>query len=700
MARLSDVLAAIEAASPLVDTITIWEAPYDGMVQVTSDVALLQSADPARANYETADGVRVAIQLEGAEVWTDTIAETDYASRSANVGPLSVSKGDRVYFRVLSRYDGAYDEVSWSPVVDYVGEDLSVTDANNLPSYVYDYAADFTLFAFGNGSVDAPKDGVIQISGTLNKSAPTTDDVTLDVLVNGAVVDTHTFAAGTTGSYTVSESVSVLALVVDAQAGTVTQPADSIAIQLSNDSRIDAAAFSWSVTDAPRFHYTAFADGSDVTDTNGDPNTVVSLPATINLLSGSNFAQPSVAWVVPLDGQYTITPEVDLAAGVPDGTVYLTLKSGGVLLAKQAIDIVGGVITPASLQLALTTGTEIWIEYSDPSGAIADFVTEARADLKLPNPAFPTDPVEFLYDDQFVAELYSLNYVPLTGENHRGWSHLGYNGNESTLPIQISDADLDMPDEAELQAMGDTIQDAAESGDPDDSVYDTVDQKIFSLMPHYDVTRWVGPEAEIYVAAAQRGSSRISNAYPSVPDPMEFAGARGVPQISVTENRNITIGVLIASASRTKTSSRSVLDYMDVNGDSFPDILSQGRKIQYTRMLGALDTAVTNMPNMEGFTRSSRSTTEKVGIGGSTPLSMGDANGHLSATGGGGVHGQISLQLGRATIGFSSDSPGDVFSDYDLQDINADGLPDLVKQDGAQLTVKYNIGYSFLPRTL
>ncbi len=692
---LSETLAAIEAAAPLIDTVVVWEAPYNGSVQVTSDVALVESLDPERASYESADGVRVAIQLEGSEVWSDQIAETDYASRPANVGPLSVSKGDKLYFRVQSNYDGAFDVVSWDPAVEYVGVNTATTDANGLGVYAYDHSSDFTTFGFGNGVVGAPKSGTVQISGTLNKTAATTDDVVLELLVNGIVVDAHTFASGATGSYSISEMVSLSEAVIDQSTGTVTQDADTVELRLSNDSRIDAAALSWDASDAPFLVYTSFDDGSAVTDDNGEPILQIDLFATLNLYAGSNFEVPAQAWVVPQDGLYTLTPELDLAAA-PDGDLVLTYKSNGALVAKETVGINGGVVNANALQISLTAGEEIWFEYADVSGAYLDTITEARVLIELPDPNDTVAPIDNLIEELFVAELHSTKATPRTGEAYRGWSRLGYDGTEANQPISISEADLEMPDQAELEALGDDIQASAESGVVDDSLQDAVDQKVYNFKPDYAEAQWSGPEEQIFAAATDMGSSRLNLDFPEVPDPMAFVGARGVPQISTTSERNIGIGFTFVQANRAKSTSKSILDYQDMNGDQFPDILSQGAKIQYTMMLGHLDSLVASVPNMENNPRVSRSDTTS--IGGSKPGSKGNANGNQGTTGGGAIYTPVVDGAIRSPIGFSATlASGDNESEHDLRDMNADGLPDIVKQIGSNLAVRYNIGYEFLP---
>ena len=62
-----------DANSPPVDVLRRWVAPFTGTVQVTGTAALVQDTSPERASYVGADGVRVAIQKNGTELWNTTI---------------------------------------------------------------------------------------------------------------------------------------------------------------------------------------------------------------------------------------------------------------------------------------------------------------------------------------------------------------------------------------------------------------------------------------------------------------------------------------------------------------------------------------------------------------------------------------------------------------------------------------------------
>jgi hypothetical protein len=171
------------ADDPLVDTLRVWTAPYTGTVSISGDVSLAQ--DTSAAQNSKADGVRVAIQQDGTELWSDVIPPDDHSPHvPTGVDALPVTAGDRIYFRVQSGNDGTGDQVSWDPVISYQGE-TPATDVNGLPVHTYQASKDFTLAGRPGAVIQAPLDGTVQVSGTFHKAAPTTDDVTVEVLKNG-----------------------------------------------------------------------------------------------------------------------------------------------------------------------------------------------------------------------------------------------------------------------------------------------------------------------------------------------------------------------------------------------------------------------------------------------------------------------------------------------------------------------------------
>ncbi len=196
---VSEERTRLETENPLMDNVRRWVAPYNGTVRVSGGVKLVDvMTDPRftpeereeRQNYKIADGVRVSIQQNNnAPFWNIPILATDYSEKlPAGVDAITVTKGDRLYFRVQSVYDGVYDQVAWSPMVEYVsgGTPLTAIDANNPNAYHFQAGEDF-VHAGRPIDMTVPYRGTLRLTGILNKTATTTDDITLRVTVTDRV---------------------------------------------------------------------------------------------------------------------------------------------------------------------------------------------------------------------------------------------------------------------------------------------------------------------------------------------------------------------------------------------------------------------------------------------------------------------------------------------------------------------------------
>ena len=174
--------AEVIANSPMEDMVRVWQAPAAGIVNISGEVRLLKpTGDFDQSEYDKADGVRVAIQKGGTELWQKMIAKGDETGYPATASNITVQKGDKIYFRVQSgnteTSNGAFDNVTWSPEVIYQGLTSGI-QPNGYTSNVYKATEGAVYTSEGEIGVNA-KD--ITFSGKFVKPS-TTDELTIRII--------------------------------------------------------------------------------------------------------------------------------------------------------------------------------------------------------------------------------------------------------------------------------------------------------------------------------------------------------------------------------------------------------------------------------------------------------------------------------------------------------------------------------------
>ena len=141
---------------------------------------------------------------------------------------------------------------------------------------------------------------------------------------------------------------------------------------------------------------------------------------------------------------------------------------------------------------------------------------------------------------------------------------------------------------------------------------------------------------------------------------------------------SISAGAIVVNESLTFGSYSNIVDYMDMNGDGFPDFVGKDG-IQYSMPWGGIGT-LQKVKNFSPF--KSQTTAAGIAFSASTALleknpgnNTRDGNFHLCPTMG------ASRMEGASSTGIQ------------FMDVNADGLPDKINVD--ENTVNYNLGYRF-----
>ncbi|WP_409495477.1 SpvB/TcaC N-terminal domain-containing protein [Amycolatopsis sp. cmx-11-12] len=661
---VGDQRAAFDRAvdtSPLLDSVRRWVAPFDGTVRVDGRVRLEKDTSPQRAAYQKADGVRVTIQHKDTELWAQRIGPEDHMEFApTGVSAIGVRKGDAIYFRTQSILDGMYDTVAWDPTITYAGN--ASTDVNGLSNSVFSASKDFTLSG-RQSQVTAPVTGTLKLTGDVVKDKATSDDVTVVITRNGKDVLNAKLPASSTGTTPIDLSIPVTAK-------------DSLSWRLRADSAIDPSSLKW----VPQAHYTQAEGVETVVDENGKPTIVINPPYDLDMYPVSSGSTPQKAWTAGQTGQLFVQPFINPILMDTDkhSFVFTIKKRGGQLLGKQTIEIPGGLTpkpTPPRMTVPVTQGDELFFDFATQEEK-APALMSASAMVGF-NPIFLPQ----------VSATVSASAKPgAFAQPYRGWGVIGYQaqGDRATKPIMENDLVLD-------ESFRDSLPKAPKEEDvPGFKADPKVNMpRLAVLVPMPAEGRWAGADENTWVGAGATASSRFGMDTIDVVSDADVAGAKGVPRRGMTVQVSTTLGAGPVGGSLAGGITAGGVDFLDLNGDRFPDVVGSSG-IQYSDMAGGLGGT---RGSLNGTVRDSNSVAVSVSAGAGSPArTMGTARGTdapdadtASTTA------RAGLELPALGIG-GSIGGGESAMVRDLLDINGDGLPDKVYADGK---VALNLGYSF-----
>src|SRR5690606_30805166 len=161
-------------------------------------------------------------------------------------------------------------------------------------------------------------------------------------------------------------------------------------------------------------------------------------------------------------------------------------------------------------------------------------------------------------------------------------------------------------------------------------------------------------------------------------EPGVFVGMR---QFSQSKGKAESAEFVIGNATESEATSTVRNQYIDLNGDRYPDIITEG-KIQFTNTLGALSYKALSSTFISGD--ESEDTTYGITIPSMKPNSSESANGKSTGN----------KTITNTSAGINT-SNGKSFNASQWVDMNGDGLPDKVKITDDTIEVQLNIGYGF-----
>ncbi len=654
--------------NPLHDMVRMWKAPFDGKVSINAPVNLIQDNSSERGDYKKADGVRLTIQHKGNEIWFQSIGESDYSTYTPNIKNLAVKKGDQIYFRVQSMFDGLYDKVNWNPEIAYIGESEDVVDANNKTRYKYVASDDFIVS--GHQTIGAPYKGVISIDGVFHKEV-TSDDILLEIIKtdkdgNSVTEFSKSFKWNDSGNFNITEPIEVERL-------------DNLSFKLSTSTNIDWHKIEW----LPHVYYSESKDDDfkNVYDKKGNPT--ISTYATSEYTFFSDELRAQENWQSSIIDTVVVKPQLEFTKDVK-GEITFAIKKLNSLVDKQKLSIVDTLGVVDTTIVTLKKEEQLYFEFTSSD---RDLMTK----IKNATVVISSSTVQ----DTITAAVFTTidPEIAIFGNMYRGWGQFAYRGNRDWASSPINESELKLDEKIEKLGELD-IKDDASSDDISQKVdevgYDPAKSNFIMLYPSAADKAWIGYDEETYIKATIQSSSRMGRK--NLDDIPTFETENGLffginkltESTSSSTFGGASFGGIGGNYSNSEGTTTILTDFMDLNGDRYPDLIIKN-SVQYTVPTGGLEEGV--KPLGVSIYQKIKTNSEGVSLSASPVLSK--ASGATSNP----KKVTFDVGNGQASAGLSGNyGSGSNSTPYGWVDINGDGLVDRVWSNG---DVSLNLGYSF-----
>ncbi len=665
---------------PLHDLVRMWEAPFDGRVQIAGSVTLLNNDDPQALAYGYNDGVQVSIQKGGEVLWQEQLlpdGPTSAVPAANAVNDIEVERGDRIYFRLQSIDDGAYDQVAWDPLVFYNDRDTTYADPNNKPYYRYQASDDFVLPA--EQAVTLPLAGTVEADGQFSKPV-TSDDVRVQVVQLEDGNETLVYDTLLPWHQEVEALPIAFTRAVSAQ--------EIWQFRVACETNVDWPAISW----VPNLKYLSTEDGTPTTGLEFCPAVGFSMYNRLQRLAPiwqpSDSTTYSIRAQFELDTVNTPFPDTPYQVGFD---ITCSVKGKQRLYGRQTFRFEEGALTGINpFTVELPAGDSIYLAY------------HIDHDLIEEDPAFPAfllgdAAVEIASATDTIVREASVHTRPpdedlIFGPMYRQWGHFAYNGNR-----ELADEPL-REDRLNAEAY-EVEEDAA------DIEFDPAAAPLIILSPEPKQQRWAGFDTLTYLRAGIMSSSRFGrDDISSLAEPPVNSAHKYTPnKISSSITRSGTGGIGPLSAGGTWCTTESEADFMDLNGDRYPDVVLQN-KITFTDPLGGLtQTMAYELGNHQA---------KSFAVSGGAAGNPGNSNASNAGTsaGAGSTRRSTRTKSRSGRLSYNSKESAESASyagslsagvNYDTDravhswlDMNGDALPDKVYENGE---VALNLGYRFAP---
>lgn len=738
-----ETLDMLREQNPQFDHVKIWEAPYDGVVNITGNARLVAVNTQGNLlnRFKISIERATATQITGTAYQELSNESTTFNTVTTGTGVamnksnIAVAKGDKLMFRIHNLNYGFGGKVEWNPVIKYASltniTDANVTDDNSKSLKDYDAFQDYIVDNDGGLNINAS-------SGTLNVNFNLdpypipffSDNLTFRIKVtrtdaNGNEYNT-TFSVtynhetgnfspedpnGTNNNVTLNSSYKY-----------------SVVAYVESTSNVKWEALKWK----PTLYHASLGTQYIPVNYHGYDDNVYQSAYWIN---ASSFPAPvfinndtsthMITFSHNLLDQDFSSAMSNMAANTYIPVYWLIKQQKGTtttVLSRRTIYIyknsTGGIVFAknSSGSPILSTDTAYWqyslskikvqtlrnASYRLYSAFYIDNKEFADPDVDITVGLHTNQTSNYTFTNVILDKPYFSRITGQFGRPYRGWTQFLYNGGikfehddegeidpNSTPESFAGPIDLSIFD---MESQQDQLE-QYQNTDPEDMEINDAPVRFATYKEKNEVLSYENASVigSLYglntsgALIATIGRFGEANLYDVYIDPTSITTAvagvyPGLRQRSESKGKAVSAGAY-ASGTESEATSKVLNQYIDINGDRYPDIVTQNI-IQYTDMLGALSTK--QLSNNFASGDSSKDWTVGVTIPCSPPNSTNNSNGQSTGK--------------KTNTNISSGINGGNGQSFDANqwvDINGDGLPDKVKISGNTIQVQLNTGYNF-----
>lgn len=693
---------------PNVDLVRMWKAPYSGNIRLHWTAKLTDSLNDQRLATRANDGVWISTHKKKDTILiaSDTILPYGQSIRDTTI---AINEGEVLYFRINSLNKRLYDKVEWNPNIDYVsatlrdgrhitsGAELNSRDVNRDYVYKFNYADDFMLN--GKNEIAAGSDSSntffnkYTIETNIKGTTPLSQDIQYviykrDTNTNSteSIVKSKTFTKGTIPNYVDTfETGAIL----------------SSKVLLFTLKTKTAGQIKWSDLDATvkvsLFYSTDSVVNKRINDTTAE-NSYVYYPVIEKQKTYDYLVLPS-AKITGFSYIDRLKVNIQTTDNSSINTILvMTIKDSNGLIGNALVPINNN-IGSISYQLSNLDPNKIfYIDYYTSSVSLSEKINRITTRINTSQ----TEYFSGLYGK------YSEDNDKHFGTLYRGWGQFGYKDTSSThfikeellnIPAYYSDENFitsSIPDEENINVIDTNTIDAESC--PESLIngyYNPLSESFFEMTADGLNCRWKS-YGDIVTATRtimsndntsptntyedEEGGDSLQVDFTQSPLPVVFQD-QSIKAVN-KYNLNKGFGYTIDKYSSNNGTNSLLGDYIDMNGDKYPDIVSS-KNIQYSKAQGGLGNNKSGFPENE-LTKSKTSTHGWTFGGTFLRVEKVLSNNPRNA-------GSYVVAPQSSPLSFGT-TAGEDYTSHTIVDINGDGLPDIVFTNG---DIKYNMGYKF-----